>query len=183
MCGSKDTTAALLCQDSFYSRNTTILVGRTASCRPQQRSLMTSLSPSAMAVRRGVLARCCVIAVSLLWTQLRHTTAWTTATGATSHRGFLAPRRYSSNGQQHAVGRSSFSPIARRRASANSGRLQRVCRASGRPTTSVASAVMDALSDVGYVVDSEVGRCKLEALPALKNKYYALRHGQSVANM
>ncbi|CAM9243483.1 unnamed protein product [Laminaria digitata] len=29
----------------------------------------------------------------------------------------------------------------------------------------------------------EVGKCRLEALPPLKNRYYALRHGQSVANM
>lgn len=36
---------------------------------------------------------------------------------------------------------------------------------------------------VGYEVD-ESGRCtEVEALPPLKNRYYALRHGQSVANM
>lgn len=36
---------------------------------------------------------------------------------------------------------------------------------------------------VGYKVN-EGGRCSgVEALPPLKNRYYALRHGQSVANM
>lgn len=36
---------------------------------------------------------------------------------------------------------------------------------------------------VGYKVD-EAGRCSgVEPLPPLKNRYYALRHGQSVANM
>eukprot|EP00752_Nemacystus_decipiens_P006707 g6030.t1 len=36
---------------------------------------------------------------------------------------------------------------------------------------------------VGYEVDRS-GRCSgVEALPPLKNRYYALRHGQSVANM
>lgn len=35
----------------------------------------------------------------------------------------------------------------------------------------------------GYVVDSKVGRCGLETLPPLQNRYFALRHGQSVANM
>lgn len=36
---------------------------------------------------------------------------------------------------------------------------------------------------VGYEVD-ESGRCTdVQALPPLKNRYYALRHGQSVANM
>ena len=37
-------------------------------------------------------------------------------------------------------------------------------------------------SSSGYTVE-EVGKCRLEALPPLKNRYYALRHGQSVANM
>lgn len=35
----------------------------------------------------------------------------------------------------------------------------------------------------GYVVDSKVGHCGLETLPRLQNRYFALRHGQSVANM
>lgn len=38
-------------------------------------------------------------------------------------------------------------------------------------------------ADGGYLVDPEVGKCGLEPLPALKNRYFALRHGQSVANM
>lgn len=50
----------------------------------------------------------------------------------------------------------------------------------------VETAVMmatDAPGAQGYVVDSNEGRCNLDPLPILKNRYFALRHGQSVANM
>lgn len=49
--------------------------------------------------------------------------------------------------------------------------------AAGASTSSTEEAA------VGYEID-ESGRCSgVEALPPLTNRYYALRHGQSVANM
>ncbi|CBJ29761.1 conserved unknown protein [Ectocarpus siliculosus] len=47
----------------------------------------------------------------------------------------------------------------------------------------LSAASSSTISNEGYKVE-ESGRCTgLEALPPLKNRYYALRHGQSVANM
>lgn len=37
--------------------------------------------------------------------------------------------------------------------------------------------------DGGYVIDAEVGKCDVDPMPKLKNKYFALRHGQSTANL
>ncbi|CAM9236263.1 unnamed protein product [Ectocarpus sp. 12 AP-2014] len=47
----------------------------------------------------------------------------------------------------------------------------------------LSAASSSTISNEGYTVE-ESGRCTgVEALPPLKNRYYALRHGQSVANM
>ncbi|CAM9733040.1 unnamed protein product [Ectocarpus sp. 4 AP-2014] len=47
----------------------------------------------------------------------------------------------------------------------------------------LSAASSSTISNEGYKVE-ESGRCTgVEALPPLKNRYYALRHGQSVANM
>lgn len=51
----------------------------------------------------------------------------------------------------------------------------------GVPAVASSKGVME--DTVGYTVDAVVGKCDLEPLPPLKNRYYALRHGQSVANM
>lgn len=48
---------------------------------------------------------------------------------------------------------------------------------------SVVVMAADAPGEQGYDVDSSRGRCRLDPLPTLKNRYFALRHGQSVANM
>lgn len=45
------------------------------------------------------------------------------------------------------------------------------------------TAQQPATGGAGYVIDTDVGRCELGSLPPLNNKYFALRHGQSVANM
>lgn len=61
-------------------------------------------------------------------------------------------------------------------------RVQRIRTASLVAHAVVASSSGESRGRSGYTVE-EVGKCRLEALPALKNRYYALRHGQSVANM
>ena len=50
-------------------------------------------------------------------------------------------------------------------------------------STTVAAMPEKVAEGAGYILGPEVGRCEVEPLPPLRNKYYALRHGQSVANM
>ncbi|CAM9180077.1 unnamed protein product [Chrysoparadoxa australica] len=40
-----------------------------------------------------------------------------------------------------------------------------------------------ATTEDGYVIESEEGRSRIPPLPTLKNRYFALRHGQSMANL
>lgn len=81
-------------------------------------------------------------------------------------------------------------------AAKNSRRGQNVCRGWGKRATTGTRVGVTAVADskianskeviednTGYTVDAVVGKCNLEPLPPLKNRYYALRHGQSVANM
>lgn len=69
----------------------------------------------------------------------------------------------------------------------------RLGRTSARPTSSTPPASLregknvrmmsdHTVSSKGYTVTDD-GKCDLKPLPSLKNRYFALRHGQSVANM
>ncbi|CAN0292613.1 unnamed protein product [Ascophyllum nodosum] len=54
----------------------------------------------------------------------------------------------------------------------------------GRTSSTTVAAMPEKVAEgAGYILGPEVGRCEVEPLPPLRNKYYALRHGQSVANM
>lgn len=127
---------------------------------------------------------------------LQRTTAWTTtaANGLAKHhttrRHFLEPSRRpvstSGNSDYHyGQQRSPLGAAGRGDVVASRRRSQQIRRAGGTTCHVIALAAVPPSgesSSGGYSVE-DVGRCRLEALPPLNNKYYALRHGQSVANM
>ena len=126
---------------------------------------------------------------------LQRTTAWTGPVVAQHARSFLLepPRRYAPNGNgDHRCDQGRFPLGAVGSDGFNSRRSVQRIRCRGGTTSLVALAAVTPMhasssgdngnSSSGYTVE-EVGKCRLEALPPLKNRYYALRHGQSVANM
>lgn len=161
------------------------------SHKPQQHRSMAPLLPRTALVRTAgsTLFFCAVPLLCLL----QRTTAWTGPVVAQHVRRsslLETPRRSAPSGNgDHRCDQGRF-PVgaagsdvftSRRRAQ----RIRTACLvalAAVAPKDASSSGESSSSTSSGYTVE-EVGKCRLEALPPLKNRYYALRHGQSVANM
>lgn len=158
--------------------------------KPQKHRSMAPLLPRTALVRTAGSTLLFFCAVPLLCL-LQRTTAWTGSVVAQHVRRSTlleTPRRSAPSGNgNHRCDQGRF-PVgaagsdvftSRRRAQ----RIRTACLvALAAVAPKDASSSGESSSSSGYTVE-EVGRCRLEALPPLKNRYYALRHGQSVANM
>lgn len=145
---------------------------------------------SPLPARRAATTLLFSCAIPLLFS-LQRTTAWSTPPTRTAvRRSFVAQARRSANGDfasdVERLGQPLHHP-AGQRIVANGWRGKHSCRTYRMGPAVAAASASSASNEVssgeeGYTL-GEAGKCELEALPPLKNRYYALRHGQSVANM
>lgn len=154
--------------------------------RSQVLSLSSMLRPLTLPGIRRAINSLYFCALSIVCSRTHRASAWTSR-----------PSLHHAHGQKHGSDVGSFgststrrspsrlSPVAEKNSEVSSSRWRVSSYTTGTAVAavrSVAASSGDEHAAVGYTVE-HVGKCKLQPLPPLKNRYYALRHGQSVANM